>query len=349
MIRRRALGLLGVALAIAATAAGAAGAQLATHPLMPLSRGQLLVSLGDPPDWLPESGTPETLTLFAGRPALRHTAGINAYIAVQRAGSRCAPTAHRGHAHLVLPDLYARGNQLTRTSPFTPGGGAERGDDAASLSGVVVHQARVARFCIWLARSPTERGPVARQDVPLLNGLFAASVSAIPSASKSAGGRYYTMNAIAVGRSLVYGASTSTCGGVSDDGPRTTAAGELATESISYGSNPCAGDGSTFSFTTAAGRSLGSLSYPVADALTAPPLVASRGGCELDALTVVPLAAAQSYLPAVGCRVGRLLLSPLSRAEPRGAVLEAQVDGGVASVAPRGTAVDLVLNGRPPV
>lgn len=349
MVPRRAVALFGVGSALALALTGPAAAQLATHPLMPLARGQLLVSLGNPPQWLPESRTAETLTLFAGRPALRHTAGINAYIAVQRAGSRCAATAHGGHAHLELPDLYARANRLTSRSPFTPAGGAQRGDYAASRDGVVVHQEKRARFCVWLSSSPTRRGPVASQDVPLLNGLFAASVSAIPSASKSAGGRYYTLNAIDVGRSFDYGASTTTCGGVSDDGPRTAAAGELATESISYGASPCAGDGSTFTFTTAGGRSLGSLGYPVADALTAPPMVTSSGGCELDALTVVPLAAAESYVQAVGCTVGRLLISPFSRAEPRGAVLEAQVAGGQASVAPRGTAVDLVLNGRPPV
>jgi hypothetical protein len=328
-------------------AAAPAEAQPTLGPLLPLARGQLLVSLGDPPEWLPESGAPETLTLFSGRPRGR-TGGLNAYLAIQGTGSRCARSATAGHSHLILPRYYAATNLVSRRrSPFAPNGGAVSGDYAAAIPGVVVRRAGTARICVWLARAAGQRVSAVSQDVRLLNGLFAASVSAIPSAAPNSAGRFYTLNAIDVGRSFDYGASTTSCGGVADDGPRTADAGELATESITYSAAPCAGDGSEFTFTTAGGGPLGSLSYAVSQALTTPPQVTSIGACELDAVTVVPLAQATGYVQAVGCRVGRLLLSPYSRTAPRGAVLQAQVNGGVASIAPRGTAVDLVLNGRP--
>lgn len=325
------------------------GPRLDTLPLLPLTRGQLLVSLGDPPQWLPEAGVPIGLTVFSGAPRHAHAAALNAYIALQAPTKECAatPRADRPGRLLEVPHLYEAGHLLSATSPFTPGGGAEAGDYAATLSGVVIHQSGSVRACVWLARKTTQRGLAAVQNIQLLNGLFAASVSAVPSASPTHGDQTYTMNAISVGGPLTVSAATSQCGTRSSDPPQTVADGEVASESFAYGKASCPTDGSTFKFSAPNQRSLGTLTYTLAQASAAPPEVSSLGACELDALTVTTLAAAEQYLEDVGCRVGRLLVSPRQTGVPRGSVLEAQVDGGVAEIAPRGTAVDLVLNGRP--
>lgn len=347
MVRRRALPLLALAAVAWAFSAAAAGARLVTGPLIPLARGHLQVSLGDPPQWLPVSGRPLDLTLFSGRPSGRDSGALNAYLALQRPTRSCAPSAKRGHYTREIKSFYAGANQLAREqSPFAPSGGAAAGDYAATLSGIVVGQRGTTRVCVWLARVASQRGLAAVQDVPLLNGVFAASVSALPTAFGAARPSAYTLNAVQVARGFGYTAVTSSCGRQYTDARRSAADGELATESISFGSSACAGDGTQFTFTTPSGRTFGALGYTVSQAQTAPPQVASLGACELDGLTVSSPTSASEYVQAVGCEVGRLLVSPYQRGVPRGAVLEAQVDGGVAALAPRGTAVDLVLNGR---
>ena len=360
MPSRRALLQVATALAWAGSIAGAASivgsvaivaaahARLRTLPLLPLARGQLLVSLGDPPQWLPEARVPLSLTIFSGRPRRGAASTLNAYVALQAAGRSCAasPRADRTQL-LVVPHLYTALHRVAGGgSPFAPDGGAQAGDYAATLPGVVVRQAGSVRSCVWLAGKPSQRGLAADQDITLLNGLFAASVSAVPSAAETAN-RSYTLNAINVGGPLGIAASTDDCGTRYLDGARTVADGEVATESFAFGPSSCPSDGSRFSFSAAGVRSLGTLTYTLAQATAAPPEVSSLGACELDGVTVTPLTEADQYVQDVGCSVGRLLVAPHQAGLPRGAVLEAQVDGGLADIAPRGTAVDLVLNGRP--
>jgi hypothetical protein len=357
--RRRALILLAAVLA-AGAAAAARGAT--THsgraiparpasahllPLLPLARGQLIVSLGAPPQWLPVAGRPLTVTLFSGRPALRRPAGVNAYISFQRTGRRCpaSPAADRRN-ELVIPGYYARSHLVTATSSFAPGGGARAGDYEYGIPGVTVHQSGATRACVWLASKPTQHTRAHVQDIPLLNGLFAASVSNVPSDAPRSG-TVYNVSAVDVARRFRYAISTENCGTTYHDGPHTVADGTIATAAITFGKVPCEGDGSTFTFTATSGRSLGTLTYTAADAVAVPAAVAVLGGCELDPVTVTTLADAEQYLAADGCQIGRVLVAPFQRGIRRGAVVEAQVDGGIASVAPRGTKVDLVLNGRP--
>jgi hypothetical protein len=331
-------------------AGGSAVAQPSPSPpyqtLLPLARGHLLVSIGAPPQWLPESGVSTSLTLFSGMPAGRGAARDTAYVALQNAGRRCAPTPVKDRVTpLTIPAYYASANLISsqKRSPFA---GAPRGDYAVTLPSIVIEQRGRLRVCVWLAQRPKARGLVLSQRIRLLNGMFAASVSAVPSASTGIGADY-TLDAIDVGRTFSYAATTLQCGIHYADASGSVADGQLATESIAFETNPCAGDGSTFAFTLAGGRPLATLAYTEAQAVAAPPQVASIGACELDPVALTPLASALAYVQAVGCSVRRLLVAPYDAGLPRGAVIEAQVDGGLAEVAPRGTAIDLELNGRP--
>jgi hypothetical protein len=327
-------------------AAGPAEAQPPYKPLLPLARGQLLVSLGTAPQWLPESGVTTELTLFSGAPMVRNAAADNAYIALQNAGRPCAVSPARApQPLLVIPSFYAPANLISsqRHSPFA---GAQAGDYAVTLPSVVVHQHGRTRACVWLAQKPRSHGLDLSQSIRLLNGLFAASVSAIPSASTGIGGAY-TLDAIDVGTPFSFAVTTLQCGVHSQDASGQVGDGRLATESIAIETNPCAGDGSTFSFAGAGGRALATLTYTITQATAAPPQIATAGACELDPVAAISLTTAYQYIQAVGCRVGRLLLAPYTSALPHGAVVGAQIDGGLAEIAPRGSAVDLVLNGRP--
>jgi hypothetical protein len=69
------------------------------------------------------------------------------------------------------------------------------------------------------------------------------------------------------------------------------------------------------------------------------------GGCDLNGVGGLSLGDARRYVSAVGCRVARVLTAPHSSTVPRGDATAAQVDGGIAPVAPPGTSVDLVVNG----
>ena len=317
------------------------------EPLLPLARGHLLVSIGTPPQWLPESGTTTSLTLFSGLPARSGDTTDNAYIAIQDAGRRCAPTPARDRQTLLeIPAYYTATNLISahRNSPWR---GAQAGDYAVTLPSIVIHQRGRARACVWLAPKPGSRGLVRSQTIRLLNGLFAASVSAVPSASTGIGGAY-TLNAIDVDRTFNYAVTTLQCGIHYSDTSGSVADGQLATESIALETNPCAGDGSTIAFTHVAGAGpFATLTYTEAQAVAAPPQISAIGGCELDPVALVPLADAIPYIQAVGCGVRRLLVAPYNPGLPRGAVIEAQVNGGLAEVAPRRTQLDLELNGRP--
>ncbi len=315
--------------------------------MLQLARGELLVLIGTPPQWLPESGARTTLTLLSGAPRARPAARAAlemAFIALQGAGSRCARTAARARgAPLEIAGYYAHRN-LISAQPGSAFAGAQAGDYATSVNGVVVKQVRETRACVWLGTAPQNARLVHVQTIPLLNGLFAASVSTLPDTSAgSAAGTGYTLNAVEVGGGFSYTVATTQCGTGVGDSSGLVRDGQLATESIAIDAHPCAGDGSQFSF-VGTGGSLGTLGYTVAQAAAAPPAIATLGGCELDPVAGAPLAAAEQYVVAVGCRVGRLLVARYQPGLPSGVVTEAQVDGGLAEVAPAGTAVDLVIN-----
>lgn len=366
MSGRRALILLVVALVACAAGVsdaatsvshadrGAGGTDPAAHasqarvlPLLPFAPGQLVVSLGNPPSWQPVAGQPLTMTLFSGRPVSRRASRQNAYVGFQSAARRCPATPAGEHAHLLSIDRYYKSeNRVTGSSPFTPGGGAAAGDYQASIPGVVIHGARTIRACIWLSSSTRRRAPATVQDIPLLTGMFAASVSNVPSAISGAG-RAYTLNAVHVAKQFSYSVTTRECGARYRTATKRVAPGTLATESVSFLASPCTGDASQVNFTAAAGGSLGALSYTPAQATSTPPTVAAVGACELDPVTATKLSDAVSYVQSDGCLVGNILAAPFRSGIPRGAVVEAQVDGGIAEIAPKGTVVDLVLNGRP--
>lgn len=327
-----------------------ASATPSPQPLLPLARGHLLVSLGRPPQWLPVSGHPLTVTLFSGRPRSRATRGMNAYLALQPVNRGCAGSAARDHRRPLreIAGLYSPLNLVSRRrSLFAPRGGAARDVYAGEVRDVIVRQRRAVRVCVWLGATTGRSRLALRQDVPLLNGLFAASISALPSAARGGGGAY-TASVFSASSAIRFSAVTSACGHTLRDGPIRVGPGTPGSDSISFGPGSCNPDATQFRFSGPGGRSLGSVPFTIAQAEASPPAVATLGrGCELDPVAVTRLASATAYVQAVGCTVGRELLQPFQRGLPRGAVVEAQVDGGLADIAPRGTAVDLVLNGRP--
>lgn len=342
--------MLVATLAAGGAASGAlAGSAVATplQPLLPFARGQLKVLLGQGPSWQPVAGTPLTLTLFSGRPRRGVSAKTNAYITLQSPRQRCARSAAGDHAHkLVIPAYYAATDLVSKTSIFTPGGGAAAGTYAAGLSGVIVSGVGSVRACVWLANKPKAKTRPYSQTIPLIGGLFAASVSDVPALGVS-GSAAYALNAVYVARSFNYTVSTVRCGSDQVDPSQSVGPGALAAESISFPGQPCAGDDSVFTFTAPGRGALGSITYTSTEATTNPAGVGVLGGCELDPITVTRLAVAAAYVVADGCKVGRLLVAAVDPKLPRGAVTEAQVDGGIAEVAPAGSTVDLVLNGHP--
>jgi hypothetical protein len=349
MARRRGLSLLFVTVAALAVTAGIAAAkrphQPPTRSLLPLGRGQVVVSLGDPPQWLPLSGEPTYATVFAGRPRAPHAGAGNLYIAFQSPGRLCARSVSGDHARPLLASGYFRAADLVsrQQSPFAPDGGAAAGVYEQTLGPFTLHQSAATRACVWLGSSERSSALIASQLVPLLNRTFAASVSNLP--QPGAGGTAYTMNAVA-GRGFTYSARTTACGRTASDTSQAVPAGTPASEAIAADPSPCPGDGTSFNF-DAGGQSLGSLNYTVAQAQGAVPFVLRAGGCELDAVDQTPLSDAVQYVQQDGCRLGNLLVSPFRRGLPRGVVIEAEVDGGIADLAPSGTTVDLVLNGKP--
>ncbi len=376
--RRTVRGIVAV-VAVAAAAlivvlGAVAGARTNRHvktvALLSLPRGGFEVSLGDPPEWLPLSNTPQTLTLIAGAPARAGYAADNAYVGFTGRASACAATpADSGSPYSTIAHFFSAAHSGTHAGMFAPNGGVPKSSYIASVAAVVVHQTSAARACIWLARNigasqtvttekpgkagkpgkkkhKIKRAPrslVASVPVPLLNHTFAASVSDLSGATPGNDG--YAMYAIDGAHSFRYGVSTLQCGRRSSDGLTTIAAATPASESISLSASPCSTDASTFTFRGAdINHTLG---FPIADATANPPRVLKLGGCELDPLTGATLSVAEAYLSAVGCRVGQIEVTPYVKTLTRGAVAWASVDGGVAELAPAGTRVDLVLNGNP--
>ncbi len=326
------------------TSFGLAGSALGrTLPLLPLARGQIRVLLGDSPYWLPVSGTSTGLSLLSGPPR-GSGRGLNAYVALQSDRQGCAGSANADHGRkLTFASFYSGRSRLPRLSALAPTGGAERGVYMAQASTTVTQRGRV-RACVWLASQPSANTRPVVQEIPLLNGLFAASVAALPT-GQAGPPSSYAVDAVDVQKPFSYGVSTTVCGVTTRDPRQQVAVGEPASDSVTIGSGNCPADASTFSFFAAGGRSLGRLTYTMADASASAPVIAHAGACDLNAVAGTTLAAAQTYVAAVGCRVGRLLKAPYDKTLPRGYVTEAQVDGGIAQIAPRGTKVDLVLDG----
>ncbi len=313
-----------------------------TLPLLPLAHGQVRVLLGDSPYWLPVSGATE-LSLIAG-PTRGSGKGLNAYVALQSDAQGCARSAGADHGRmLTFPSFFSGRFLLPRLSALAPNGGAERGIHLAQTSATITQRGRV-RACVWIAPKPTTNTRPVVQEIPLLNGLFAASAAALPDGSTGPPSSY-SVDGIYVGRALRFDVATTVCGLTTHDPSQSVAVGDRASESITIGSGDCPADASTFSFFATGGRSLGKLTYTLADAAASPLVVGHLGACDLNGAAATTLAAAQTYVGAVGCRVGRLLRAPYDHAFPRGYVTEAQVDGGIAEIAPRGTKVDLVVDG----
>jgi hypothetical protein len=332
--------LLALALALPLGTAGSALAR--TLPLLPLAHGQVRVLLGDSPYWLPVSGA-TGLSLLAGSPR-GSGSGLNAYIALQSDAQPCARSANADHGRkLTFNGFFSARFRLPRLSPLAPTGGAQRGVYMAQASTTVAQHGRV-RACIWIAPQPTSNARPAVQEIPLLNGLFAASVAALPD-GQAGPPSSYSVDAVDVLKPFSYRVSTTVCGTTTSDPRQSVAAGDQASASVTIGSGNCPADASTFSFSAARGRSLGKLIYTVADAGASPLVVAHLGACDLNGAAPTTQAAAKAYVAAVGCRVGRLLRAPRDKSLPRGYVSEVQVDGGIAQIAPRGTKVDLVING----
>ena len=311
--------------------------------LLALKRGQTVILLGPYGQWLPESGVPTTLTLLSGPPRAPNAAGETAYVALQRGAAAC-PRRAPATAQL-FPAYYVNAHLISR-HPGSPFSGAQPGDYAATINRLTVTQTGSTRACVWVGVTALNARLVHTQLIPLLNGLFAASVSTLASAGSTAA-HAYTLDAVDVGTPFSYAVTTGQCSSQYQDASGKVPDGELATESITLTAHPCPTDGSQFSFSSATGTAIGVLDYTVAQATASPPVVAALGGCEFDPVADTTVAEATAYVTAVGCTVHRLIAAPYQRGFAHGAVLGAQVDGGNAEVAPHGMAINLLLNGTP--
>jgi hypothetical protein len=351
--------LIVVLAGLGASAGAKTNRHITTVALLALPRGSFEISLGEAPEWMPLSGTAQTLTLIAGAPAKPGFSADNAYVGFISRGARCADTPVASKApYSTLEHFFDRAHNGSHAGVFAPNGGAPGSSFVDSVPEVVVHQSTAARACIWLAkdagaklvkRSKKRKKPkrvasslVTSIVVPLLNRTFAASVSNLSGATPGSGG--YSMYAIDGAHVFRYTDATVQCGAKSSDAA-TVAAGTPGSESIAVSTAPCSTDESTFRFTGHdVNRRLG---YSIADAIASPAVTVTLGGCELDPLTGATLIAAKAYLTAVGCRLGKIEVTPYQKTLTRGAVAWASVDGGVAELAPAQTTVDLVLNGNP--
>jgi hypothetical protein len=320
------------------------GSALATK-LLPLHSGQLTVLLGDSGQWQPQTGTPLTLTLLAGPPRSRRAAGLTAYVALQPTSRACPASPAAEHAPVLdIGTIYSSSTLVGAGNALAPNGGASPGVHAVAVGGIVIGGSTHAiTACTWLDTKPKKRAPAATQKIPLLNGLFAASVWASAGAGGTVSG--YTLDAQSVGTAFSYSLSSVLCGATTTSQQGRFTAGQEASYQVSISSIDCPTDGSTFTFSGPGGASLGSIPYTITDAHASPATIAHVGGCDLNGVDGLSLADARRYTAAVGCRVARVLTGPHSNTLPRGGVTGAQVDGGTAPVAPAGTSVDLVVNG----
>lgn len=249
-------------------------------PLLPLARGQLQVLLGNPSEWQPLSGSPLRVTLIAGPP--RGHLGDSAYITLQRTGVRCASSPAAAHAQLRLADYYSSTDLLSRQrSDLAPNGGTQSGDYAATLDSIVVHPRGQVRACVWLARTANSQSHPFTETIPLLNGLFGATVSAAPAGAGGMPGAY-AMDARSAGRTFAYSVASDVCGSLSGSGRTTVPTDDAADFTVSVNATDCPIDGSRFSFFTPAGRTLGSIAYSDGEAAASTPAIAHLGGCDLN-------------------------------------------------------------------
>lgn len=308
--------------------------------LLPLARGQLTVLLGQTDQWQPQAGAPLTLTLIGGPPRGSDPGRATAVVALQPVARACGASPRADHAPLLaIPGFYGPGHLVSAGSPLAPDGGAQHGVYAASLAAGVLSERGAVRACTWLVGPTGSAGSPRTQAIPLLNGLFGAAVWSLP------GGDGYGLDATAIGTGFSYTVDSAVCGEASA-GPRTSVGeGDELAAAFSLGSLHCAADGSRFAFFSAHGDPLGAIAYSDADARATPAVFGHLGGCELGGVDGLSLAASRLYVAAVGCRIARVLTAPYDGALARGHVGEAQIDGGEATLAPAGTAVDLVTDG----
>jgi hypothetical protein len=346
MRRPRLLGRTVAAAALTAIAALAALAPAAeATPLLPLAPGQLTVLLGQSGQWQPQASMPLTLALLAGPPRARHPLALTAYVALQPTSKACGRSPDADHEPLLdLGPIYAPQTLIANeSSPLAPGGGAEAGVHAADLPGVIINGSRTIRSCTWLDTSKRKRAPATVQDIPLLNGVFAAAVWATGRTGGPATG--YTLDAMSIGNGFQYAISGEFCGQTSNGPQGRVAADQPVSFQFSISSIDCPVDGTTFTFSGPGGSSLGSIPYSITAADTSPPTIGHAGGCDLNGAAGLSLSDARRYVTTVGCAIRRVLTAPHDPSLARGVVTEAQVDGGIAPIAPAGTAVDLVVNG----
>jgi hypothetical protein len=329
-----------LAVLIATAAASTAGAT----QLLPLARGQLRVLLGPSGEWQPQAGLPLTLTLLAGPPRTRHAQSLRAFVAIQPVGQSCARSPAGDHHRLLdLGAIYRDGTLVAnQSSPLAPLGGATRGVHAASVNGVELSgKASSVLACTWLDTTARKPARATAQQIPLLGGLFAAAVWAAGTPASA-----YSLDALSVGNGFAYQTSSEFCGRTSNGPQASVPAGHEAALQVSITSIDCPVDGSTFTFVGPGGTALGTIQYTLTNANAVPAVIGHAGACDLAGVAGMSVAAARRYVATVGCSVGRVLTAPADGALARGTVTAAQVDGGIAPIAPDGTKVDLVTDGR---
>lgn len=223
---------------------------------------------------------------------------------------------------------------------------------------------QTVRFCVWLGRKATTRTKPVTQDVRIHGPLFGATIAHTGSIDPFPDGFAAGAQSNVPFRLVWEHTSPDPTLGcneqarIQDAGGPGSANGTYGTGGEESGRLGCQGgqtDKLTFSPLSAAGSGLAEGSLTFVDADVHAPVASSPirhfGACDLDAAVQRNIGEASAYLQAVGCAAGRTIV----RQRPKGTVLADGtphtgevyaflLHGGVITLAPTGTTVDLMVD-----
>jgi hypothetical protein len=289
----------------------------------------LVTSTSDATYWLPVSGQPRGLEVFAQLRSPRDFGRVRIFIRHQRAKMPCGASA-----------AADQGTEVPTLIPNPVRGHADRVDE--EILNVTLDERHAVRFCMWIAGSARDRVAPSDQVVPILGSLSGAAAVGFGSLRPAQDGAIWLVDAASTGpfgvaqTDVACGSSTQvpTGAGLSHDLWRFS-------EGAS-GSADCNGS-QQFMFS---GSLVGPMVFPYAYGLDATHVV-HIGACEFGAMGYDSVADAAAYVRAVGCQVGRVYEGPRLEDTPDGDVVGVYMDAGQVVLAPAGTVVDLLTSGPP--
>jgi hypothetical protein len=330
------------------------------------------------------AATPATYSALAGirvgvqvsarpRGRLRPGRTRRVFVRFKSPPARCAGSYARDHGTIVArPDPSDHGPPPRRADPRGMLGAVRRSGDVIVGTGGFDggegksyrwRRPQTVRFCIWLGRKPKSPIKPITQDVQIHGPLFGAAMAHTGSFDPFPAGFAFGL-ASNVPFRLVWSHPTPDplCGAPTQnvDVSVGSANGTYQTGSLfgTSGAVGCRGGSAdilTFSPLSAAGADLAAGSLTFRDVDVDAPVAISPirhfGSCNLAAAAERSVVEAISYLNAVGCTAGRTIVRPrpkgtvLADGKPHSGELYAfSLHGGVITLAPAGTQVDLMVD-----